>query len=287
MKVAMKSMWLKISNKCTRSTFIFVLLLNVLLLLEFDISNAQIVRVGAKVAAQVGWVGLDDNTFRDSVKTSPVNGFNIGGVASFKVKDRYFLHTEYVYSQKGKIIKGRIDSDLKDHATYRFFELPILYTMHFKGHPARYREFEWYIGAGPRIAYWLSGKGHITTGQIKENDLEKFDYTIKFGRRPQESNYNDFYYYHANRFQFGLNLGAGLLFKPGGNNIIMVDFRYVFDQTRFGKDNSDSITYPADFNDNLRVRNRAFQVSLMYLLEYNLDKKARHKGKSTLKSKRR
>ena len=87
-----------------------------------------------------------------------------------------------------------------------------------------------------------------------------------------------------NRFQFGLNFGAGILLEPITKRKIIVDVRYTVDQTLFGKRNADYLI-PDDYSDNLKFRNRSLKFSIVYLFEYNLNKKERHRGKSTIKSK--
>lgn len=245
---------------------------------------AQIVQAGFKAGVQVNWVALDDASFGDSVRVSPTPGFDLGGAVSFKVRDRYFLHTEYVYSQKGKILKGKIDPLLHDKVTYHYFEIPALFTMHFKGRLGENREFKWYMGIGPNVSYWIGGKGVIESSDLKENFIDKLDYSITFGPRKDTQHPEVIYYDRANRFQFGLNVGAGLMIEPGERNKVMIDFRYGFDQTRLGKGLAD-YQIPADYDDNLRVRYRSLKVSVIYLTEFNLDKKSRNKGKSTLKVK--
>jgi opacity protein-like surface antigen len=255
-----------------------------LLFLSHHISSAQIIRAGFKAGAQVNWIGIDDKSFRDTVKVSPTTGFDIGGAVSFKVRDRYFLHTEYVYSQKRKILNGKIDPLLHDELTYHYVEIPALFTMHFKGRLGENREFKWYMGVGPNVSYWIGGKGVIESSDLKENFVDELRYSIAFGPRQDTQHPEVIYYDRANRFQFGLNVGAGLMFEPGENNKVMLDFRYGFDQTRLGKGLAD-YQIPADYDDNLRVRNRNFKISIIYLTEFNLDKKSRNKGKSTLKVK--
>lgn len=262
------------------SSTVSVIFFTLILFLLSHLLTAQIIHAGFKAGAQVNWVRIDDASFKDTVKTSPYPGFNVGGVVSFKVRDRYFLHTEYVYSQKGKIFQGKIDPLLHDKVTYHYFEIPVLFAMHFKSKVGKSREFKWYMGIGPNVSYWISGNGQLRSSDLKENFLDQIDYKVVFGERMDTQHPREIYYPNANRVQFGLNIGAGLMFEPGERNKIMVDFRYGFDQTRLGKGLAD-YQIPADYDDNLRVRNWGFKASIIYLTEFNLDKKSRNKGKST------
>ena len=248
----------------------------------FKTASAQIVWAGMKVGGEFSRARIDPNSFKDSVKINPAFGFHAGAVVSFKVKDRYFLHTEFLYSVKNKVILGKIDPDLKDKVTYHYIEVPILFTMQFKGHLGKSRTFKWFMGAGPNIAYLLGGKGVIESGELLENGYSSLSYKIKFSKRLDRDHNDIIHYTNVNRFQFGINVGAGLLLEPSPKHKMIIDVRYTIDQTLFGKKTADYIV-PHDYDDNLRFRNQGLKFSVMYLLEYNLSKKARNKGKSDKK----
>jgi len=248
-----------------------------------DSVYSQVVRTGFKAGAQFYWSSLDDKGFRDTVSTSPAPGFALGAVASFKVKDRYFLHTEYLYSQRTKIVKGKVDPQLHDKTVYHFINIPALFTMHFKGKLFNDREFKWYLGAGPDVNYMLAARGVVKGGDLVDNGFDSWDYKVRFTERldrdkPHEVHYNDV----GNRFLFGLNVGTGLVLEPGGAHKIMLDVRYSFDHTQLGKGKADYLV-PTDYNDDLRVRMKGVKFSVIYLFETNLSKQERNKGKSTIK----
>jgi opacity protein-like surface antigen len=245
-------------------------------------ASAQVVWAGIKAGAEFNRVRIDGASLKDTIKIDPAAGFHVGLVASFKVKNRYFLHTEYLYSVKNKVILGKIDPHLKDKVTYHYLEVPILFTMQFKGHLGGERTFKWFMGAGPNVAYLLGGRGVIESSELKENDISSLSYKIKFSERQNRDHNNEIHYTKVNRFQFGINVGAGLLLEPAPKRKVIVDLRYTIDQTLFGKKKADYII-PHDYDDNLRVRNQGLKFSVMYLLEYNLSKRERNKGKSNKK----
>jgi len=209
-------------------------------------------------------------------------GYSAGAVLSFKVKNRYFLHTEYLYTLRSKSLKGKLDPYLKDKTTYHYFEVPIMFTMQFKGKLGKSREFKWFMGVGPNISYLIGGKGRLQSGVLIESNLPEINYKIKYGTRAERDRPQDIYYTNGNRVQFGINLGTGMIIEPARNHRAIIDVRYTFDQTMVGKAHADYLL-PPDYRDNLRFRNRGLKVSVMYLLEYNISKKSRHKGKSTIK----
>src|SRR5688500_10851304 len=73
---------------------------------------SQIVNAGVKAGFNYSWTHADDAEFRSEYNTAPVPGFNAGAVFSFQVKKRYYLHTEILYTTKGRIVTG--DLALRD-----------------------------------------------------------------------------------------------------------------------------------------------------------------------------
>jgi len=263
-----------------------IFLISILACLSIQPACAQVVRLGVKGGPQLSWVKSDDPAFRKKVKIQPVPGFNAGLVASFKVKDRFFLHTEYLFSTKGKRNRGRIDKILDDKITYNYFEVPILYNIHFKGSVGSDRQFKWYAGAGPLFSYWLSGKGRINSDEFAENNFPPFDYKIRFGERGEDIGETYIIYVKdVKRLQLGFNIGGGILLEPANTGKIMVDMRFELGHTWMGTPTSADYVLPVTYDDNLKSRNMGLRFSVMYLLETNLDKKVRNKGKSNLKTK--
>lgn len=243
-------------------------------------SHAQVIRAGAKAGVQWDWVHFENREFADTVRTVSSPGFNVGAVVSFKVKDRYFLHTEYLFCQRKKTIEGKLDPTLRDKVTYNSIEVPALFTMHFKGHAGAEKNFKWYLGIGPNVNYLLSANGVVQGSDLLDYDLV-LNYKVSFKSRENRDHPEIIHYNNANRFLFGLNVGTGILLEPGKHKV-MLDFRYTFDQSRIGKGKADFLI-PTDYDDDLRARFKSLKFSVIYLLESNTSKQIRNKGKSTIK----
>ena len=82
-------------------------------------------------------------------------------MVQFRVQKRFFLNSSLIYSTKGKILRSDVDPLFRNQVTYKYLEMPILYTAEFKGTVGSGREYKWYFGAGPNISYWLGGKGRM------------------------------------------------------------------------------------------------------------------------------
>jgi len=246
----------------------------------------QVLHFGAKAGAQLSWVSNDDNSFRDIVKVRPQPGFNAGLVAAFKVKERFYLHTEYLYSTKGKRNKGRHDGMLSDNIVYNFIEVPMLYNVHFRGTIGP-RQYKWYVGAGPLFSYWLGGRGTVINNEYAENDFPPTDYRIRFGERSEDDISGDVYMNDVKRLQLGVNIGGGIMLEPINGRKVLADLRFELGHSWMGQPHSADYVLPLTYRDNLKARNMGLRLSLMYLLEHNTDKKVRNKGKSTIRNKGR
>lgn len=247
----------------------------------------QVLNAGLKAGFNLSWTRSDNADFRSEYSTSPVRGFNAGAVFSFQLKKRYFLHTEVLYATKGRIIRG--DLGLHDEMTYNFIEIPLIYQIHFKGSMGakNLRQFKWYAGIGPKFSYWLGGNGNITHFEITDHDVPEIPYTIRFGERPRElAGESEFVYINdARRIQVGINIGGGVMVEPWNNRKIMVDLRFELGHSWLGEAESADYVFPTMYSKSLEARNLGFRLSVMYLLQTNLDKKVRNKGKSNVKQK--
>jgi len=252
-----------------------------LFIVSTGVTSAQIIRAGIKAGPQLSWVTVDDPKYKSVANVHPVAGFHAGFVLAFKVKDRYFLNTEYIYSQKGKSVTGKIDPVLNDKVVYRHIDIPILFSMHFKGHLGKTREFKWYLNAGPNTSYWLGGRGVINAGDLIENGVPPLKYKIVFGSRPDHNNPDILYIKDAKRLQFGMNVGGGILLEPGNKQKVMIDLRYEIGHTQIGNEQSSQFLIPSDYQDSLKGRNKGIRLSLIYLFEFSSDHKELNKGKST------
>lgn len=243
---------------------------------------AQVINAGLKLGANYSWTRSDDSDFRREYNTRGVPGFNIGAAFSFQLKERYFLHTELLFSKKGRIITG--DYDLRDEAEYNFIEIPLMYQVHFKGKLGAARQYKWYAGIGPNFSYWLGGVGRITHFEITDHDIPELPYRIRFGERLEEHSGESDYVYitDARRIQVGINLGGGIAVEPSPGRKIMVDLRFELGHSWLGGENGADYIFPDSYSSNFQQRNFGLRLSGIYFLQTNTDKKVRNKGKSSV-----
>lgn len=241
--------------------------------------SAQIL-IGPTVGPNFSWTSFDDKDLKDIYDVRPVAGFHAGVMVAFRVQKRFFLNTSIIYSTKGKVAKSSIDPLFRNQTTYKYIEMPILYTAEFKGTFGSGREYKWYFGAGPNISYWLGGKGRMTSSDLSELTIDELPYTIVFGKDPEDIHPEQMTVVDPNRVQLGLNIGAGFVFEPLGYQKFMLLFRYELGHSFLSR-TTNGVFEPVFYEDDMRVRNNGLRISFAYLIDTKVSE--RKKGKSTIK----
>jgi hypothetical protein len=245
--------------------------------------SAQIL-VGPVAGGQYSWISYDDKENKDLYKIKAVPGFHAGLQLSFLVRKRFYLHTSFLYSTKGKIIEGKEDALLKNEVRYKYIDVPIVYTVDFRAKIGRIKEFKYYLGIGPNIGYWLGGKGKFYDTNLSEAGIfEAREYDIVFEKSPEETEANEMTVQDPNRIQLGLNLAAGIVFEPIAFRKVMFTVRYELGHSFFSR-TSDGVFADTYHKDILRSRNQGLRISLAYLIDLQVE--TRKRGKSTIDRKR-
>jgi hypothetical protein len=251
----------------------------------FD-AKAQL-RVGPVVGAGVSKVFFFDKSYNDSFKTLPSFGFEGGFMGSMAIHKNFVLNAELLYSYRTKHIEGVADKHFKFNSNMQYIELPIFYVLEFKsltgdptGRGGKVKTYNWFVGGGPTISYWLSSKSTLTSSSLLENLIPEVEYKAVFG--PDNSggvsnmNSTTEYIPNANRFQFGINITGGLSFEPVGLHKIVAFGQFNIAQTFFGKTDVSLPTYDVDV---MRAKNHSFKLSIAYLFDTKIE--TSKKGKST------
>ncbi|MEO1051547.1 MAG: outer membrane beta-barrel protein [Bacteroidota bacterium] len=242
-------------------------------------SYAQVF-VGPKVGFQASQAIFEDKSNLDELDVDPVLGYSLGAVVAFKIRKSFFLHTEYIYSRKGKQIKGTSDPLLDHRVVYDHFDIPILLRTNFKSKVGGSRFFDWFVLAGPNVSYWLGGRGEIASSELIEQDFNFINYTIAF--EEQGEDIEVFGLTDVNRLQLGLNLGFGVAFEPSPLEQLVLDFRVEIGHTFIGSNEQSNLPVVLlDYRDDLRATNNALKISLAYVFGFKPEESK--KGKSTNK----
>lgn len=244
-------------------------------------ASSQIL-VGPIAGANYSWTTFANKDLKDSYKMVPTFGFHVGGHLAFKVRNRFFLHTSLLYTTKGREIEGKTDVLLKNFERYSYVDMPITYTVDFRGKIGTNKEFKYFLGIGPNIGYWLGAKGTLYNSDLEENHIEEISYKAVFKESAEEQQQNEMNVEDPNRFQFGLNFVAGLVVEPAPRQRMMLSIRYELGHTYLAK--TDGTFLNTYYQSPLRSRNQGFRVSLAYMIDLKVEE--RKKGKSTIDKKK-
>ena len=253
---------------------------SLLFLFLSNLTSGQVL-VGPVAGAHYSWTSYDERENKALYNVKAVPGFHAGANLSFLVRKRFFLHTSFLYSSKGKIVEGKEDKLLKNEVRYHYIDVPILYTVDFRARLGKLKEFKYYLGIGPNISYWLGGKGKLYDTHLNENGIfEAREYSIAFKKAPEDTKPDEMTVQDANRIQLGLNFAAGAVFEPFGYHKIMITLRYERGQSFLSR-TSKGVFADTYHKDVLRSRNQGIRVSVAYLVDLRVED--RKKGKSTIK----
>lgn len=240
-------------------------------------ASSQIL-VGPIAGANYSWTTFANKDLKETYKVIPTFGFHVGGHLAFKVRNRFFLHTSLLYVTKGREIEGKIDQMLRNTERYSYIEMPISYTVDFKGKLGQNKEFKYFLGIGPNIGYWLGATGTLLNSDLEENNIGEISYEAAFKRSLDDIQPDEMGVEEPNRFQFGLNFVAGMVLEPAPKQRMMLSIRYELGHTYIAK--TDGTFLDTYYQSPLRSRNQGLRVSLAYLIDLKTEE--RKKGKSTI-----
>jgi long-subunit fatty acid transport protein len=212
--------------------------------------------VGPKIGLQLAKAVPDqqERRYGEKFTSSYKPGYTFGLDVNYEVNRTFSLETGLLYSRKGKIITQQALPNQQNAATYHHLDLPLLLRTTF-GRGFR----QWYLNAGANVSYWLAGRGSIQADGVDR------DYRIRFS--PGISQREDIYLPNANRLQFGLDFGAGLIFKMGPYERLSVDFKYTLGQTDLSQ--SATSENAQKYFDRFRTTNHVISISTAYQFKIN------------------
>ena len=267
------------------------------------ISYAQFY-VGPSLGTRLSTVTFFEDRAKNDFNGLPAFGYDFGVMVSRRMKDRFCLNAQLIYSQKTKLVKGTSnpifpvstqapDPLYRNKQTNKFIELPIYYMLESKntvgkesGLAGQLKAYKWFVGAGPTISYWLGGKGKLKSSEtIEFTPIGHVNYTVAFKNDSIQNLQGDnkMYARDANRFQFALNFTAGIALEPVGFQKIVIAAHLELGQTFIGKNLPGYFPGSKNDSDELKARYHSLRFSVGYLFDTKIEKRKR--GKSTIKNK--
>lgn len=203
-------------------------------------------------------------------KVKPNYNFNAGAMMTYTASIKYAVHVELFYERVAKSVRSA-QFELDNRFTYNYLSLPLLLRVQYGKEPRHY-----YINAGPKISWWMSGKARINESVLGNGDNEFINYDIRYNFRSQPAE-NEVVIDNPNRIQYALNIGGGALFDIATGARVQVDLRYSWGHSNLGFNRDSELE---QFYENVEVSNQMISISVGYLIPYNpIDAL---KGKSTM-----
>ncbi len=237
------------------------------------LSYGQKFSLGVKAGPLMSWNSFGDKDDKDDYSHKIKPGFYAAGLICFPLKNSYSLQTEFGFSQKGRKISFN-DDTWKNDATYYFGDVAMLLRRSFPLNLGPDIPSQWFVGIGPHVSYWISGKGKISAGG-------SYDYNVLFTEMPQDPTEPDFdkmYVVDENRWLFGIDIGVGFIAPLKQNRKISTELRFTSGHTFFGTKTSAS-NRTLGFTDNLRSNEKVISLTVSYVIDVNVQES--RKGKST------
>ncbi len=124
-----------------------------------------------------------DHSINDNFKSLPSLSLDGGIMGSLVVHKNFVLNAQLLYSYRSKQINGlnkpNSDAQFRFNSNMQYIELPIFYVLEFKslsknpsGHGGRVKTYNWFIGGGPTISYWISDNSTLRSSNLLENNID-------------------------------------------------------------------------------------------------------------------
>lgn len=227
--------------------------------------------VGSKVGAHIGKVQFERESFKDQYDPGYRVGGNIGAAVTFPVKEPFSLHSELLFTYKGKSVTIPGES-ITNTGNYFYIEMPIM--MRYELWPQK----SIFIGIGPNLSYWLGGSGEIDD---LESSVSPSTYQLKFA---ETGNTDDMVVTDPHRLQLGLMFGLGKIFKLEGDRRLLVEARYEMGHSFLGTEQGAYLA-ELEFYDNLASKYQQISLNLGYFLV--IHSKSKKRRSSTYRAKQR
>jgi len=269
------------------------LILSICLLVLFNSVVQGQYWFGPKIGVSyIDHVYQDQTYERDSFNVDPDFNFQGGLAFSYSASDMYAVYAELLYERVNKKLRDKqTDGELvRAEMTNHFISVPIMLRITLGKVP-----FHYYINGGPRLAYWVGGKGTHDLAAFDEfppvadedGNALPVDYTLKFNSsNASPGDFSTAFVARPNRVQFGLTVGGGMYFDIQGGGRLQVDFRYTWQHSNMAENTSDDINLirgssgDLDFyRENMEYYHNFATIGVAYLFSY--DSNLRRKGRST------
>ncbi|MBL7852378.1 MAG: PorT family protein [Cyclobacteriaceae bacterium] len=241
---------------------------------------------GFRAGINVTTPHFEDPDARSVLNGLPTVGWTVGGVAQFKLSERYAFQTEVGYTRKTSRFTFDADNS-ENRMDMDFLDISLLLRRRFYFSWGKDIHSDVFIGVGPNINYWFGASGTITTFSGET------PYNIVIDGTP-DANYNNMYFNGVNSWLYGIDIGVGINAPISARQKVFVEFRATLGQTNLGEPSGTAFINLVGFNgstfqQNLLKQNlKTFSITASYTFAFNyLESKMGHSTKDKMIKKRK
>lgn len=260
------------------------LLVLVLLLVSFS-SKAQF-WFGPKFGTQIIIPQYQSKTHSDTFKLASKVNWHAGIALDYSTEGHFEVHTEIVYARVNNRTRAKSpfpDQSLDNKTVNHFLTAPMMARVVFM----KNSRFKVFVEAGPRLSWWLGGKGSILSDETEENASElgkPQNYDILFLKEDMAdinpSDYNNkLIVTKPNRLQYALDFGVGWLFDITPTQRAIVDAKFSWAHSNMAFNEGVAFSNITEYKEDMEYRSHMLMISVAYMFGYNPALNV--KGKST------
>lgn len=249
---------------------------------------------GPKIGGQIILPKYQVAAHTDSFRVSSKVNWHAGIAMDYSTEGAFEVHTELVYLRMNNRVQPKElfpDQSLDNKTVNHFLTAPLMARVVFM----KNSRFKVFVEAGPRLSYWLGGRGTIVSDETEENASvpgEPVDYDILFiNEELDEINTGDFtdklIVTKPNRLQYALDFGVGWLFDITPTQRVIIDTKISWAHSNMAFTDGTKFSNINEYREDTEYRSHMFMVSVAYMFGYNPALTAKGKSSSRVGNKKK
>ncbi|MEO9806154.1 MAG: outer membrane beta-barrel protein [Reichenbachiella sp.] len=248
---------------------------------------------GPKVGGQIILPRYQVAAHKDSFNVSSKVNWHAGLAMDYSTEGAFEVHTEVVYLRVNNRVRPKglfPDQSLDNKTVNHFITAPLMARVVFM----KNSRFKVFVEAGPRLSWWLGGKGTIISDETEENASipgEAVNYDILFlDKELEELNVGDYtdklIVTKPNRLQYALDFGVGWLFDVTPTQRVIVDAKISWAHSNLAFTDGTRFSNINDYREDTEYRSHMFMVSIAYMFGFNPELTLKGKSSSNVGGKK-
>ncbi|SMD31641.1 Outer membrane protein beta-barrel domain-containing protein [Reichenbachiella faecimaris] len=231
---------------------------------------------GPKFGTQIIIPQYQSKSHSDTFKVSNKVNWHAGIAMDYSTEGHFEVHTEIVYARINNRTRAKSifpDQSLDNKTVNHFLTAPLMARVVFM----KNSRFKVFAEAGPRLSWWLGGKGSIVSDETEENATvlgQAVDYKVLFLNEeldeinPTEYE-NKLIVTKPNRLQYALDFGVGWLFDITPSQRVIVDAKISWAHSNMAFNDGVAFSNIENYKEDMEYRSHMLMISVSYMFGFN------------------